>query len=209
MPNTLVNNRALLAGAIDIDWDVPGGRQKGVIGDDGTNVFANGPVSVMVFHTWRNPNNGTKGDSLLLRHQTIVAPAPGKFRDWPGNFAPLAALLWSQELDPHDGPIEIAFNDHLQGPTVEAAGVQIQTLDIGTLNGKGEFTATVQAFGLNGAPLCQFSAPCAYSNAGDDSATFIGVRGGGISRIEFSVGNPTTGEFYANGFAINRLSVVP
>lgn len=209
MPNTLVNNRALLAGAIDIDWDVPGGRQKGVIGDDGTNVFVNAAVSVTVLHMWRNPNSGQKGDSLLLRHQTVMNPSQGRFRDWPGNFGSLAALLWSQQLDPHDGPIEIVFNKNLQGPVVNAAGVQIQTLDRGTFNGNGEFTATICAFALDGTPLGQFSIPCAHSKAGDDSATFIGVEGGGIARIEFSVGDPNTGEFYSNGFAVNRLSVVP
>ena len=201
----LVNNRALLLGATDIDWDNLGGQKKAVISDDGTNVFLNGAVSVRVFHMWRNTTqSGQKGDSLMLRHQTVTDPALSKFRDWPGNFAPLAALLWTDRLDPHDGFIDIVFNDHVNGPTVEAAGVQIQTLDKGALNGQGEFTAFVRAFDLNGALLGEFSSSCSYSNAGDDSATFIGVTGGGISRIEFSVGDPKTGEFYPNGFVVNR-----
>ncbi len=209
MTSTLLRNRALLANAVDIDWDKPGGRKKAAISDDGTNVFGNGAVSVTVFHKRRDPDTGQKGDSLLLRHQTVMNPSQGKFRDWPGNFGSLAALLWSKELDPQDGPIEIVFNDHLQGPTVKAAGVQIQTLDKGIRNGNREFIAMVRVLGLKDVELGKFSVLCAYSKAGDDSATFVGVNGGGISRIEFSVGDPNTGEFYSNGFAINRLSVVP
>jgi hypothetical protein len=183
---TLVADRMKLNNAIVFDWDR--GRKTSVPAtiDNRNCTFTTDDFAVTVSHFWHDAN-GRLWSSLIRRHQS----APGK-PDWPGCFQPEEAILWTDNQDPHDGPIRIKFQE-----PVSAAGAQIQIL------GQGSFTGILTIYNSTGQVVGEFSQLCKSSSAGDDSATFLGVEGTDIGCIEFS-----TQDMHPTGFAINRLSVV-
>jgi hypothetical protein len=184
--NTLVADRIKLKDAIVFDWDR--GRKTSVPAtiDNSNGTFTTDDLTVTVSHSWRDAD-GNLQNSLSLRHQS----APGT-PDWPGNFQPGEAILWTKNQGRDDGPICVKF----QKP-VSAAGAQIQIL------GSGPFTGILTVYDSMGREVGKVSQPCQSSSAGDDSATFLGVKGPDIGCIEFS-----TQDRHPTGFAINRLSVV-
>jgi hypothetical protein len=191
-----MTKRPAASKAVKIDWDTPETVGSLAIIDDGTT-FQNEAVSVTVHHH-RIDANGEAGDLLFLKHQTD----PNGARDWPGNFSPNDALLWTEILGRLDGPIQIIFNK-----PVQSVGAQIQTREPGHLEGKdkGKFVALIKAFGVDHTPLGVFTCKCLSSPNADDKAQFIGVTGSGIASIEFNVDAAE----YPQGFAINFLSVIP
>jgi cysteine-rich repeat protein len=107
---------------------------------------------------------------------------------WFGNFAPGAALLWSQVA----GPMVIQFS-----VPVSAAGAQIQA------DSFGPFTAQIDVFDPSSSPLASFMVPGNSDSNGDDSAIFVGVQdtNATIKRIEYHI--------VGNGdFSINRLDLL-
>jgi len=193
----LITKRPATSKAVEIDWDTPETVGALVIVDEGNNTFESKGVSVTVNHHWFDANGGPE-NSLYLRHQSD----PNGRRDWPGNFSPNAALLWTNVLGGLDGPIQVVFNK-----PVQCAGAQIQTRESGHLEGKdkGKFVAMIKAYGVGRTPLGAFTCKCVSSANSDDKAQFIGVTGSGISCIEFSV----DASDYPQGYAINFLSVIP
>lgn len=193
-----ITNRVNLVGAIEIGWDRPGTERLINTITNGNNVFNQDGVTAAVSHAWHDANGAT-GNSLLRRHQSD--PDSG-FRDWPGNFELREAVLWTEQLSPSDGPIRIIFNNQSNGPSVQAAGAQIQTLT------HGDFDATITAYDLNHQPLGSFTLKCPSNASGNGSAQFVGIQVAGISCIEFTIADITPG-VCLQGFAVNRLSVVP
>ena len=204
----LVTDRSTLHGATEIDWD-RGMRPQGTRSTikNGNNIFSNGGISVIVSHAWHEDSDGKSGHSLIRCHQSGTDKRGRTVVDWGGNFAPWASLLWTDNLNPHDGPIRIILNDPLNGPGVRGVGAQIQ-LQPG-FRPDGLFTGKIAAFGLQGEKLGEFPIKnCPSTSNGDDKAQFIGIKGQGILRVEFYAGDLDKGEFYPEGFAINRLSVL-
>jgi hypothetical protein len=189
----LITKRPASSNAVEIDWDTPETVGNLIIIGEGNNAFESGGVSVTVNHHWFDAN-GEPEDSLYLRHQSD----PNGRRDWPGNFAPNAALLWTEVLGGLDGPTQVIFNK-----PVQCAGAQIQTRESGKLEEK--FVASIKAYDVDHKPLGAFSCKCLSSANADDKAQFIGITGSGIASIEFSVDAAD----YPQGFAINFLSVIP
>jgi hypothetical protein len=193
----LITKRPTSSKAVEIDWDTTDTVGNIVIIGEGNNIFESDGASVTVNHHWFD-TNGEPGDSLYLHHQTD----PNGRRDWPGNFAPNAALLWTHVLGGLDGPIQVIFNKPIQ-----CAGAQIQTRGPGRLEGKdkGKFVAMIKAYGVGRIPLGAFTCKCLSSANADNKAQFIGVKDSEIACIEFSVDAAD----YPQGFAINFLSVIP
>lgn len=185
-PHTFVADRIKLNNALVIDWDR--GKKTSVPAtiDNRNCTFTTDDMTVALSHYWHDAD-GKLWSSLLRRHQS----APGK-ADWPGNFLPGEAILWTENQDPHDGPIRIKFLK-----PVSAAGAQIQILE------PGPFTGVLTVYDSTGQAVAEFSQACTSSSAGDDSATFLGVEGPDIGCIEF-----WTQDLHPTGFAINRLSVM-
>ncbi|NOT84246.1 MAG: hypothetical protein HOP02_05545 [Methylococcaceae bacterium] len=190
----LLTKRPKTSKAVEIDWDTPATVGALVIIENGNNTFTSGGVTVTVNHHWFDAN-GDPEDSLYLRHQSD----PNGRRDWPGNFAPNAALLWTERLGGLDGPIQVRFHK-----PVQCAGAQIQTREPG-LEDKGKFVAMLKAYDVDHKPLGAFTCKCLSGANADDKAQFMGITGSGIASIEFSVDAAK----YPNGFAINFLSVIP
>lgn len=108
-----------------------------------------------------------------------------------GNFTSGDKLLF---LEFSDGAIKIDFNTPVFG-----VGTQIQKAFFGA------FTGVIEAFDSSGKSLGKFSVYGNSGNAGDDSATFIGVlsKTANISRITLYV--PENNGY---GFTINGLNLV-
>jgi hypothetical protein len=197
-------------GAVEIDWDrgrKPQGPRSAI--KNGNNIFTDqgNNLSLIVTHAWHDDSDGTSGNSLIRCHQSGTDKRGRTIADWGGDFFAWDPLLWTDTLNPHDDPIRIIFNDPTKGPPVKGAGAQIQTQPGFPPNGK--FTAKISAFGLKGEKIDEFTIKnCPSNSNGDGSAQFIGIECAGISRVEFYAGDLDNGEFYPEGFAINRLSVL-
>lgn len=183
-----------------LDWDTPGtiGSQA-TIDNSNRNYTINGNT-VSVHHELIDAD-GIPQDLLFLRHQTD----PNGIRDWPGNFAPNDAVLWTNNIGMHDGEIGVDFK-----VAVTSAGAQIQTRQPGKKKNGTDlfFTARIKAY--DGALLvAAFDMRCKYTKDADNSSQFIGVSADRITRIEFRVGDPVIREFYVQGFAINKLTLQP
>ena len=181
----LLDDRSQVKDSIVVDWDR--GRKTFVPStiDNRNCTFTVDDVIVVVSHCWHDAD-GKLFNSLIRRHQS----AP-KNPDWPGNFQPGEAILWTDNQDPHDGPIRIKFQE-----PVSAAGAQIQILD------KGPFTAVLTVYDSTGQQVAELTHKGQSTSDGDDSAIFIGVEGPDISCIEFE-----TEDLSPTGLAINRLSI--
>jgi hypothetical protein len=142
-----------------------------------------------------NPFDATSNGGIGV----TVSQAGGSFKrldqsfvgGWWGNFADGDNLLWTLG----GGPLTITF-----ATPVAAAGAQIQADIWDTFS--GNLTGT--AYNPLGQSLGSFNFSGISTNAGDNSAPFIGIRdldGANIASITFNV-LPTAGNF-----AINMLSI--
>lgn len=106
---------------------------------------------------------------------------------WGGNFAPADALLWTRN---NPGPLQLNFSQAVRG-----AGTQIQ------IDSYSLFTAVIEAFNSGGTSLGSFTLAGDSTNAGDNSAIFIGVLSDNadIARLLLNVQDN-------NDFAINQVS---
>lgn len=183
----LLDDRSKVEDAVVIDWDR--GRNTSVPAtiDNRNCTFTVADVTAVVSHCWHDAD-GRLFNSLIRRHQSAQGNP-----DWPGNFAPGEAILWTDNQDPHDGPLRIKFQE-----PVSAAGAQVQIL------GKGPFTAVLTVYDSSGQLVAELMQKGQSTSAGDDSAIFMGVKGPDIACIEFE-----TEDFSPSGLAINRLSVAP
>jgi len=120
---------------------------------------------------------------------------------WNGNFASGENLVWTGNAAQNGIGGEGPFSIVLQNP-VESFGFGIET------HLSGPFTATVQAYGVNGAPLFADTFSGVSGGAlGTGSELFIGMgdtAGGNIGSILISTSNAAGGS--ANDFAINDPS---
>lgn len=118
-------------------------------------------------------------------------PPDGNFTvtGWAGIFAPDDSLLWTR---PNNGPLLLEF-----ASPVSAAGAQIQR------SLYGSYTATLEVFDSQGNSLATYTGGAVASNAGDNSAVFLGVisTSADIKRLLFTVDN------LSDGFAINQLDL--
>lgn len=183
----ILDDRSQIKDSIVIDWDR--GRKTSVPAtiDNRNSTFTVDDVTVVVSHYWHDAD-GKLFSSLIRRHQSAQGNP-----DWPGNFQSGQTILWTDDQDPHDGPIRIKFQE-----PVSAAGAQVQVLE------KGPFTAVLTVYDISGQQVAEFTRKGQSTSAGDDTAIFIGVEGPDISCIEFD-----TEDHSSNGLAINRLSVTP
>jgi hypothetical protein len=97
---------------------------------------------------------------------------------WNGNFNPGDSLIWNQDVNNftgNAGAIGVLFLGH----DVSAGGAQIQA-DL-----FGAFTATVNAFDINGNLIDSFSEAGNSNSNGDGSAIFIGISELGVADIHF------------------------
>ncbi len=106
---------------------------------------------------------------------------------WNGNFASGDALLWTQN---NPGPLQLVFSQAVRG-----VGTQIQ------VDSYSLFTAAIEAFNSSGTSLGRFTLAGSSTNAGDNSAIFIGVLSDNadIARLLLNVQDN-------NDFAINQVS---
>ncbi len=110
--------------------------------------------------------------------------------DWNGNFAPGEELLWSL----FSGPMTFTFNAAITG-----FGLQIAADDFGT------FAARIEAFDVSNASLGFFTTSGVASNAGDDSAPFLGLLSNtaDIRRVTLSLTTSGNGAGDPTDFAIS------
>lgn len=111
---------------------------------------------------------GAGGGSLARTTQGSSAT------DWNGNFAPGESLLSTSDSD----PLRLDFSAPIQG-----IGAQIQpSVD-------GPFSATIDVYGNDQSLLNSFTVDGVSTNAGDNSAIFLGVSGptNQIAAVDFSV----------------------
>ncbi|MFQ5425136.1 MAG: hypothetical protein ACE5F9_14320, partial [Phycisphaerae bacterium] len=159
-------------------------------GTDGVDWGALGPVGTMLSSSFAVTSSGgvplgvSKGAPIGFRRVD-------QFVQWAGNFAPGDRLI--RNLAPA-GRMFIDFPEPVFG-----GGVQVQRAMYGS------FTATIEAFDVNGVSLGSFSEPGFSDNGGDNSAMFIGVKSStaDISRIALDV-DPGSGLAYG----INQFDLV-
>ncbi|MBS0168764.1 MAG: hypothetical protein JSR62_00300 [Nitrospira sp.] len=183
----LLDDRSQVEDAVVIDWDRGRTISVPTTIDNRNCTFTVDDVTVVVSHCWHD-TDGRLFNSLIRRHQSERGNP-----DWPGNFQPGEAILWTADQDPHDGPLRIKFQE-----PVSAAGAQVQVLR------KGPFTAVLTVFNSSGEEVAQLTQKGESTSTGDGSAVFLGIKGPDISCIEFD-----TEDFSPSGVAINRLSVTP
>jgi hypothetical protein len=134
-------------------------------------------------------------------HGTLTANAGAVFSDkqasgfWNGNFGPGDFLVGTGQTVAAS-PIQIAFPTPVWG-----VGAQMG------YGANGSFLAGISVFGAGNIPLGSYDVSGTESNAGDNSAPFIGVldSAGGISTVEFF----TLSSFGSSpgAFAINEASL--
>jgi hypothetical protein len=123
-------------------------------------------------------------------NKIIISQASGSFQrvdqgtDWGGNFADGAHLLWTGGSG---GPLTIQGKDKGSGQGVSALGAQIQA------DSFGAFTAHLEAFDGLGNSLGSVTESGVSSDAGDNSAIFIGVKSTSfnIQKVTFSIDGST------------------
>lgn len=181
----LLEDRDEVKEPVVIDWDR--GRKSSVPTtiDNRNCTFTADDVTAVVSHCWHDAD-GRLFNSMIRRHQSAQGNP-----DWPGNFAPGEAILWTDNQDPHDGPLRVKVQE-----PVSAIGAQVQIL------AEGPFTAVLTVYDSAGQLVAELTRKGQSTSAGDDSAIFLGVQGPDISCIEYSIADPCP-----RGFAINRLSV--
>ena len=142
-----------------------------------------------------NPFTVNSGGGVGL----TVSQASGDFQlrqqgnGWSGNFNPGDNVLWTQG----GGPMTIMFSQALQG-----VGAQIQT------DYYGAFTAQITVLDSLGNPIASFTEAGNSNSNGDGSAIFLGVTGGGIYGITYSmVSGNQLGDFAINTLGLNTQSV--
>jgi hypothetical protein len=141
------------------------------------------------------PNPSNIGSNTGIINITVSIPS-GQFRrldqgnGWNGNFASGDHLLYTND---NPGPMVILFDTPVNG-----AGAQIQAETFGS------FTATINVYDASNTLIGSFNLAGNSTNAGNNSAIFLGVKDNSptIKRIEYTV-NTTVGDL-----AINQLDLI-
>lgn len=171
---------------ITVDWSA-GGRVAGTAIDNDNNRFRVGGVTAICSHV-RMTSSGNQDNVLERRDQNVND-------DWAGNFARGAALITTDTMGPHDGPIVVQISANPPN-TIVGIGAQVGVSQF------GKFACELQAFDANGIKVFECKATGTSTNREDDSALFLGVAGPNLGRVEFSIPETT-----ANELAIDALSV--
>jgi hypothetical protein len=192
---TLVTSRTALAGTDSVNWGTLAPTPPP------TSITVANPFTILSTAGRSISVSATTPNSFDVTQQISAPPYHGN-GGWNGNFA-----FGDWELDTNGGaknktnPITLNFG----ATAVAAGGAQIQP-NLGTQ--PLTFTATVEAFDVNGNGLASFTEAGTATNAADNSAIFIGISSSSanISRIALSItktSNGTGGD--KQWFGINRF----
>lgn len=181
---------AAQAGVVSL-WDGTGSNDSaswGGLGADATVI----PSTFSVMSAAGNPVSGSfAGNSGLVAVQCPSAPSCS----WTGGFTPGDSLVWTFDSNNNvgSGPLTLGL-----GTAVLAGGLDLQA------DAPGSFTAQVEAFDANGAPLGGGPFDVPSDAAGDP--VFIGLQDtvAEIASLVFSM-TTCTGTCDVNDFAVDSL----
>jgi hypothetical protein len=174
----LVTSRATLGGTDFINWGSLG--PAGTLVTDPFNATSNGGITVGI-------------DKTLAGQMQVKQQGAGA-NNFLGNFAPGDFLIATNNFSTSNNPLLFNFG----GAGASAAGTQIQSGSFGS------FTARIEAFDVNLVSLGSFTVNGSSSNAGDNSAIFIGLTSDvPIFRVALSLSAAPSN--FIGDYAINRF----
>jgi len=189
---TLVTSRTALAGTDSVNWGtlVPTPPPSGIYVANPFTVLSTAGRSISV--------SKTIADSFLVTQQVSAPPYQGN-GVWNGNFAVGDWVLDTSDNGGRTNPITLNFG----ATAVAAGGAQI---DVDIAGGSSiNFTAEVDAYDANGNTLASFTEKGTASDAGDNSAIFIGISSSSANISKLALSIKDISKFDKGAFAINKF----